>query len=178
MVLEDILKYSNKRLKEICTKIEQSKSSLSDAMKIELESVYKLVELKISLEVEKNNFIHYLYLLFLNLDEEIKKNEREKMKDSNNQIPHSEIIYKNIITTILNPMKKETIENYSKQIEDRIDLERNDYKAMKKKNFEDLVSKSYYKPENKFSFNLSKQTVKFSYEDQISTYKWVRLLLK
>jgi hypothetical protein len=174
MVLEDILKYSNKKLKEIQIHVEHSRSSLSDAMKIELDSIYKMIDLKIDLELEKNYFIQHLYLLFLNLDEEIKKNEREKMKDSNKKMPHSEIIYKNIITTLLKPMKKDSLDNLSKEKEDRIDLEKNDYKALKRRNYEDLVRKSYYSPEKKFKIDVSKSSVKFSYEDQISTYKWVK----
>ena len=178
MLLEDILKYSSKKLKDFYLLLEQSKSSLSDAMKIELEPLYKMIELKITLELEKNYFIQHLYLLFLNLDDEIKKNEREKMKDSNKKMPHSEIIYKNIITNLLKPMKKESLENLSKEKEDRIDLERNDYKALRRRNYEDLVRKSYYSPEKKFHIDVLKSCVKFSYSDQISTYKWVKYVYK
>jgi hypothetical protein len=173
MVLEDIVNLTEKELHQIMKDLEYSKSSLSDAMKIELDVIYRMIELKIVLAEEQNSFIRHLYYIFVNLEEEIKKIEREKMKDSNKRMPHSEIIYKNLISSFLNPMKKELFEAASKDEEEKIDLDRNDYKSLKRRNFEDLVQKSKFNPEEKYNIDFSKKFEKFSYEEELSTFKWV-----
>lgn len=165
---------TDKELLQLTKDLEYSKSSLSDAMKLELDVIYRMMELKIALGIEQNCFIRYLYFLFVNLEEEIKKVEREKMKDSSKRMPHSEIIYKNLINNFLNPLKKEIFEGASKEEDEKIDLERNDYKAMKRRNFDYLVQKSKYNPEEKYSIDVSKSFQRFSYEDEPSSFKWVK----
>ena len=63
MVLEDILKTADNYLQEISKEIEHNKSTLSDSLKLELESVYRLVELNVMLEQEKTTF-YAIYILF------------------------------------------------------------------------------------------------------------------
>ena len=94
------------------------------------------------------------------------------MKDSSKKMPHSEILFKNLIVSLLNQDKKAV---FDKTEEENIDLEKNDYKALKRKNYDDLIFKSTYSPAEKYEIDFSSEITQFHYENQVvtSTYSWV-----
>ena len=175
MVFEDLLNFSDNQLKSIYKDLLNSKSILSDAMKIELDVLYRIIEHKVTLSLEENYLTLHLYFIMVNLQEEIELREREQMKGTNKSMSHSEIIFKNLLTSFLTNRSNTSFENFFVEDEDEIDLEKNDYKALKRKNWDDLVFKSDYYPEKKFQFNLSKEFRNFEYEEEKKKYSWVKI---
>jgi len=70
-----------------------------------------MLETKIELVSEQNRLIKYLYTIFTNLEPEIKKQESEKTKDSNQlnkekKSQHMEYIYKDMVLKFLKESSK------------------------------------------------------------------------
>ena len=174
MIIDDIINLSNKHLSKIQKNLKIFNSSIPDKLRIQLDEINKLLELKISLIIEQNNLIGHLANIFRNLEDHIKDIHRQKKK-INDEIPQNEMIYKNLIILYLSTnYESKDSTNFSKQFISKLEGDTKEYKSKKKNEFEQLVSKSIFSPEEKFDLNLSKKTEKFDYDDDsFSTYKCV-----
>lgn len=107
-IVPDILEKSEKDVHLLSLEYEALKSTLSDSYLDSISIIISMINSKIDLIKEQNSLIKCLYLIFNNLEDEIKKKSVEMEKDlilssinSEDKTKHVEYIYKDLIILYL-----------------------------------------------------------------------------
>lgn len=107
-IVPDILEKSEKDVQSLAAEYEALKSTISDSFLENISIIISMITSKFDLIKEQNALIRCLYLIFNNLEQEIRKKSMEMEKDSllssiggDGKSKHIEFIYKDLIMLYL-----------------------------------------------------------------------------